>query len=107
MALIITGGVSVNEASLSGHLLSLFQFPLGGDGGGGRTWEGGTLLFFSCFAVINYGTGEIQTLFVVRVDFHGSRRFAGCHNIPNGAPTRAFSRASLYMRARQTSPRRG
>lgn len=68
MALIITGGVSVNEASLSGHLLSLFQFPQGGDGPGGG-WGGpggGGASIFSPFAVINYGSGEIQTLFVVR-----------------------------------------
>lgn len=35
MALIITGGVSVNEPSLGGHLLSLFQFPRGEYAGGG------------------------------------------------------------------------
>lgn len=51
MAPIITGGVSVNEPSLSGHLLSLFQFPLGEDGEGGA----GSASIFSCFAVINYG----------------------------------------------------
>lgn len=42
MALIITGGVSVNEPSLGGHLLSLFQFPPGEYAEGGV----GTLLFF-------------------------------------------------------------
>lgn len=58
MALIITGGVSVNEPSLGGHLLSLFQFPRGEYGGGGGGW-GQDASIFSCFAVINYGTDKI------------------------------------------------
>lgn len=63
MALIITAGVSANEPSLGGHLLSLFQFPRGEyrEGGAGT----GRLYFFPCFAVINYGMAETQACLLV------------------------------------------